>query len=65
MSSAKEICSMNAVSLAKQIRSKELSAVEVVEAVLGRMEKLEPTVHAFCTPTPELARARAKEVQAD
>jgi aspartyl-tRNA(Asn)/glutamyl-tRNA(Gln) amidotransferase subunit A len=60
-----EICRMDAVTLAERIRTKQLSAVEVVDAVLARMEKLEPTLHAYCTPTPELARETAKRVQAD
>ncbi|MBX3623820.1 MAG: amidase [Rhizobacter sp.] len=55
---------MDAVSLAKRIRSKELSATEVTEAVLRRMEVLEPHIHAFCTPTPDVARAAAKAVDA-
>jgi aspartyl-tRNA(Asn)/glutamyl-tRNA(Gln) amidotransferase subunit A len=58
------ICRMDAVTLAKRIRSKELSATEVTEAVLRRMEVLEPYLHAFCTPTPEVARAAAKAVDA-
>ena len=65
MSSQKDICSMDALTLAQSIRSKKLSPVEVVEAVLDRMAKLEPKVHAFCTPTPDLARKRAKEIEAD
>ncbi|MBL0730607.1 amidase [Piscinibacter sp. HJYY11] len=55
---------MDAVTLAKRIRSKELSATEVTEAVLRRMDVLEPYLHAFCTPTPEVARAAAKAVDA-
>ncbi|WOB06233.1 amidase [Piscinibacter gummiphilus] len=58
------ICRMDAVTLAKRIRSKELSATEVTEAVLRRMDVLEPHIHAFCTPTPEVARAAAKAVDA-
>src|SRR5947209_20619905 len=60
-----EICRMDAVTLAEKIRSKQLSATEVTEAVLGRMEKLNPTIGAFCTPTPEVARQQAKDVEAD
>ncbi len=45
------------------VKSGELSPVEVVDAVLERMDRLEPTLHAFCTPTPELARERAKRVE--
>jgi len=65
MSTAKEICRMDAVTLAKHIRSKKLSPVEVIDAVLARMEKLEPILHAFCTPTPELARKTAKKIEKD
>ena len=56
---------MDAVSLAAAVRAKQLSPVEVVEAALERMERLEPTLHAFCTPTPELARAEAKRIEGE
>ncbi len=65
MSTAKEICRMDAVTLAGHIRSKKLSPVEVIDAVLARMEKLEPILHAFCTPTPELARKTARKIEKD
>ncbi|MGI3777777.1 MAG: amidase [Janthinobacterium lividum] len=39
-----------------------MSAVEVTTACLARMEALEPQVHAFCTPTPEIALAQAQAV---
>jgi aspartyl-tRNA(Asn)/glutamyl-tRNA(Gln) amidotransferase subunit A len=60
-----EICRMDAVTMAQNIRSKRLSPVEVVDAVLDRMSKLEPTLHAFCTPTPGLARETAQRLEAD
>ena len=60
-----EICRMDAVTLAGHIRAKHLSPVEVIDAVLARMDALEPTLHAFCTPTPELARETAKRLEAD
>lgn len=56
---------MDAVTLAKHIRTKKLSPVEVIDAVLARMEKLEPLLHAFCTPTPELARKTARKIEKD
>jgi aspartyl-tRNA(Asn)/glutamyl-tRNA(Gln) amidotransferase subunit A len=59
-----EICRMDAVGLAAKIKAKELSAIEVTEAVLRRMDVLEPYIHAFCTPTPEVARTAAKAVDA-
>lgn len=60
-----EICRMNAVTLAEKIRTKQLSATEVTEAVLGRMDKLNPVLGAFCTPSPDVARAQAKAIDAD
>jgi aspartyl-tRNA(Asn)/glutamyl-tRNA(Gln) amidotransferase subunit A len=58
-----EICRMSAVELAAHIRAKQLSPVDVVDAVLARMERLEPQLHAFCTPTPDLAREAAKRIE--
>lgn len=64
MSGDNEICRMDALTLAAHVRAKRLSAVEVTDAVLRRMNALEPHLHAFCTPTPEVARAAAQAVDA-
>jgi aspartyl-tRNA(Asn)/glutamyl-tRNA(Gln) amidotransferase subunit A len=64
MTIAKDIARFDAVTLAAKIRARELSAVEVTEVALARMEVLEPHIHAFCTPTPELARETAAGVDA-
>ena len=53
-----EICRMDAVTLAEKIRAKQLSATEVTEAVLGRMDKLNPVLG-------DVARAQAKAIDAD
>jgi aspartyl-tRNA(Asn)/glutamyl-tRNA(Gln) amidotransferase subunit A len=63
MASANEICSLDAVTLAGLVRAKKLSPVEVTDAVLARMDRLEPMLHAFCTPTPEIARKAAKDIE--
>ena len=65
MADVGEVCRMDAVSIAKAVREKKLSPVEVVDASLAAMDALEPKLHAFCTPTPDLARARAKELERD
>lgn len=54
---------MDAVTLAGLVRAKKLSPVEVTDAVLARMDRLEPVLHAFCTPTPEIARKAAKDIE--
>jgi aspartyl-tRNA(Asn)/glutamyl-tRNA(Gln) amidotransferase subunit A len=56
---------MSAVDLAAHIHAKQLSPVEVVDAILARIESLEPHLHAFCTPTPDLAREEAKRIEQD
>ncbi len=60
-----EFCRMDAVTLARNVRAKELSPVEVIDASIERMDKLEPVLHAFCTPGPEQARATAKQLESD
>jgi Asp-tRNA(Asn)/Glu-tRNA(Gln) amidotransferase A subunit family amidase len=43
-----ELNFLSAVSMAKQIRGKSLSPVELVEAHLGRVEALNPKLNALC-----------------
>ena len=52
-----------AVRLAEGIARKELSPVEVVEAVLARIERLNGRLNAFCTVTAEAARAEARRAE--
>jgi aspartyl-tRNA(Asn)/glutamyl-tRNA(Gln) amidotransferase subunit A len=49
--------------LGARYRTRELSPVEVTQALLARIEKLDPTLHAFVTLTADraLADARAAE----
>ena len=56
------ILRLTAVEIAQKVKGKEISASEVVEAALRRMEILEPHIRAFSVPTPEVARAAAREV---
>jgi Asp-tRNA(Asn)/Glu-tRNA(Gln) amidotransferase A subunit family amidase len=50
-----DLCYMPAVEAARAIRRKELSPVELTRAVLARIERLNPTLNAFCTVTAESA----------
>jgi aspartyl-tRNA(Asn)/glutamyl-tRNA(Gln) amidotransferase subunit A len=49
--------------LAQLIRRKELSPVELVEAVLARVTTLNARLGAFCLVTPDVARAAAREAE--
>ena len=46
--------------LSRAYRSGEISPVDAAEAVIERMERVEPVIHAFFTPTIELARQEAR-----
>jgi aspartyl-tRNA(Asn)/glutamyl-tRNA(Gln) amidotransferase subunit A len=56
-------CGLTAVELAAAVRRRELSPVDVVEAVHRRMDRLEPHLHAFCHRADDrvLEAARALE----
>jgi aspartyl-tRNA(Asn)/glutamyl-tRNA(Gln) amidotransferase subunit A len=54
----------DALTLARRIRTKEISPVAVVEAVLQRIEALRPTVNAFVTVTADEAREAARRAEA-
>jgi aspartyl-tRNA(Asn)/glutamyl-tRNA(Gln) amidotransferase subunit A len=53
----------DAVTLTRQIRTKEISPIEVVDAVLLRIEALQPTVNAFITVTADEARDAARRAE--
>ncbi len=50
----------SAADLAKLIRRGKLSPVELVEHLLDRIERLNPTINAYCTVAVEQARAAAR-----
>jgi aspartyl-tRNA(Asn)/glutamyl-tRNA(Gln) amidotransferase subunit A len=60
-----DVCAKGAVELARLVRERKISAVDIVEAFLSRQVDLDPRLHAFCTPTPDLARAAARKVEED
>ncbi|MGH7361368.1 MAG: amidase family protein, partial [Candidatus Methylomirabilales bacterium] len=59
-----ELCWIPATELVALIRARKLSPVELAEAVLARIERLNPQINAFCTLTPDLARQGAKIAEA-
>jgi aspartyl-tRNA(Asn)/glutamyl-tRNA(Gln) amidotransferase subunit A len=63
MTTASELCMLSLEDVAHQIAFKEVSPVEVTQAVLDRIERLNPSLNAYVTVTAEsaLAEARAAE----
>ncbi len=51
-----------AMEIRKAVNRRQVSAVEVAEAFLARIEAVEEAVRAFITVEPERVRARAREV---
>jgi len=58
-----DLCYTPATTLAGMIRAKKLSPLELTRAVLARIEKVNPALNVFATPTPELALADAKRAE--
>ncbi len=59
---SEEICFLPAHELVRHIRARELSAVEVMDAHIAQIERVNPAVNAIVTFLPERARAGAREV---
>lgn len=58
-----ELCWKSASELAAAIKRRKISPVEVVDAVLARIEKLNSTLNAYCTVTADSARRGAKSAE--
>jgi aspartyl-tRNA(Asn)/glutamyl-tRNA(Gln) amidotransferase subunit A len=58
-----ELCYRPATELAQDIATKRLSPVEIVDAFLARIERLNPTLNAYCTVTADQARAAARRAE--
>lgn len=59
-----DLCFTPATVLRELIRRKELSPVELTATVLDRIERLNPTLNAYCTVTAPEAREAAREAEA-
>src|SRR5216683_4940313 len=58
-----DLCWLSATELAALIRTKKVSPVEVVDAVLARIEKINPQINAYVTLTADAARREAKTAE--
>jgi Asp-tRNA(Asn)/Glu-tRNA(Gln) amidotransferase A subunit family amidase len=61
---SEDLCFLSAIDLRHLIRSRELSPVEIVDAILARIARLNPTLSAFITVTADRARSEAKAAEA-
>ena len=60
-----ELIDYDALGLAQLIKKKQISASELVEVVIRRIEALEPIINCMTTRTYERARKKAKTIPSD
>lgn len=51
---------LSVVQIIHLLKNKEISSLELTQAYLNRIDQLEPNLHVFITPTPDLAIEQAK-----
>jgi amidase len=59
MSASDELAFLDATAQAELIRRKQLTPLELVDAAIARIERLNPALNAVITPMFELARSSA------
>ncbi len=56
-----DLAALDATALAELVEKGRVSALELVEAAIARIERVNPQLNAVVTPMYEIARARARE----
>lgn len=65
MTAAQELAYLPISELAKRIQTKQISPVEVTQAILARVDELEPKLNAFNTVFSDEALTSARQAEAD
>src|SRR4026208_1024046 len=63
MATSEDLCWMPASEMAPAIKRRKLSPVEVMKAVLARIERLNPTLNAYVTLTADQAMKDARAAE--
>jgi aspartyl-tRNA(Asn)/glutamyl-tRNA(Gln) amidotransferase subunit A len=58
-----DLCYLPATDMAKAIRNRKLSPVEITQALLERIERINPKLNAYCTVTAEQALKQARQAE--
>jgi amidase len=58
-----DLAALDAVTIARKVSAKEVSPVEVIEAALRRIERLNPQINAICTVAEKSARLAARAAE--
>lgn len=59
-----DLCRMSATQIREAVGARDISPVEVVDAVLERIALVNPGINAFCTLTADGAREQARQAEA-
>jgi len=59
-----DIVWMSAVDMVDAIKRQDLTSQEATEVIIERIEKINPLINAYCTPTFDIARESAKKADA-
>lgn len=59
------LCALSLSEVSRRIAGREVSPIEVTEAVLARIAQVDPQLNAFITVTGEAALAEAREAEAE
>src|SRR5689334_10575008 len=60
---ADDLAGLDAETLVRLVKAREVSPVETTEAAIAAMERLDPLLHAFCVPAVDQARATARDLE--
>ena len=60
-----ELSYLDLVEVGRRIQARQLSSVDVTQAVLDRIAKLDPRLKCYATLTPDLALAQAREADTE
>jgi len=56
-----DICYLSAYEMSDKIKTQELTSLEITEAIIERINRINDKINAYCTPTFDIARDMAKK----
>ena len=60
-----ELCYLDLVEAGRRIQARQLSSLEVTQAMLDRIGRFEPRFKCYVKPTPELALTQARQADSE
>ena len=60
-----ELCYLDLVEAGRRMQARQLSSLEVTQAMLDRIARFDPRFKCYAKPTPELALAQARQADSE